>query len=63
MTEYLDELIHLFRKARAGTPVSFQDEEVKNRLLAGLPAESLGDIEGYFGSFESMISIAVKETL
>ncbi len=33
MTEYLDELICLFRKARPGTPVSFQNEEVKNRLL------------------------------
>ncbi len=33
MTEYLDELIHLFRKARLGTFARFQNEEVKNRLL------------------------------
>ncbi len=30
MTEYMDELIHLFRKARPGNPASFQDEELKN---------------------------------
>ncbi len=47
MTEYLDELIRLFRKAGPGTPVSFKDEEVKNQILAGLPAEALGYIKGY----------------
>ncbi len=47
MTDYLDELICLFRKARPGTPVSFEDEEVKNRQLAGLPADALGEIKGY----------------
>ncbi len=36
MTEYLDELICLFRKARPDTEISYQDEEVKNPLLAGL---------------------------
>ncbi len=39
MTEYLDELIRLFRKARRGTDISFQDEEVKNGLLACLPSD------------------------
>ncbi len=48
MTEYLDELIHLFRKARPGTEISFQDKEVKNWLLTGLPYELLIEIEGYW---------------
>ncbi len=39
ITEYMNELIHLFRKARPGSPASFQDEEVKNQLLSGLPFE------------------------
>ncbi len=56
MTEYLDELIHLFRKARPGTAVSFQDEEVKNWLLAGLPAEALGEIDGYLDLSAAEIS-------
>ncbi len=47
MAEYLDKLIHLFRKARPVTPVSFQNEEVKNHLLTGLPAEAMGEVEGY----------------
>ena len=47
LTEYMDELIRLFRKARPGTPMDFQDEEVKNRLLAGLPSEILGEVSGY----------------
>ncbi len=47
MTEYLDELIHLFRKARQGTEISYQDDEVKKRLLAGLPTEALIEIDGY----------------
>ncbi len=34
--EYLDKLIRLFRKSRPGTPVSFQNEEVKKCLLTGL---------------------------
>ncbi len=33
MTEYLDELIRLFRKARTGTYVQFQDKEVKTLLF------------------------------
>ncbi len=37
MTEYMDELICLFRKARPGGAESFQNDEVKNKLLAGLP--------------------------
>ncbi len=36
MTEYLDELIHPFRKARPGNEISFQDEEDKNWLLDAL---------------------------
>ncbi len=39
MTEYLDELIHLFRKAIPGTFVQFQDEDVKTLLLNFLPSE------------------------
>ncbi len=42
MTEYMDELICLFRKAEPGTPLSFQDEEVKNRLLMKLWEKSMG---------------------
>ncbi len=34
MTEYIDELIHLYQKARAGTLASFQDDEVRNQLLS-----------------------------
>ncbi len=47
MTEYLDELIHLFRKARPGTIVQFQDEDVKTCLLNGIPSEILNEIQGY----------------
>ncbi len=39
MTEYMDELIRLYGKARPGTLASFQDEEIKNQLLSGLPFE------------------------
>ncbi len=47
MTEYMDELICLFRKARPGSPASFQDEEVKNQLLSGLPFEIMEIVAGY----------------
>ncbi len=47
MSKNLDELIHLFRKARPGTIVQFQDEDVKTRLLNGLPSEILTEIHGY----------------
>ncbi len=47
MTEYLDELVRLFRKARPGTFVQFQNEEVKSCLLSGLPSDIIGDIQGY----------------
>ncbi len=47
MTEYLDELICLFRKARPGTNISFQDEEVKNRLLANLPSDIQIEMDSY----------------
>ncbi len=36
MIEYLDELIHLFRKARPGAFIQFQEEEVKNRSMVYL---------------------------
>ncbi len=47
MTEYMDELICLFRKARPGSPESFQNEEVKNKLLAGLPFQVMEIVAGY----------------
>ncbi len=47
MTEYMDELIRLFRKARPGSPASFQDEEVKNQLLSGLPYKVMEIVAGY----------------
>ncbi len=47
MTKYMDELICLFRKARPGSPESFQNEEVKNQLLAGLPFEVKEIVTGY----------------
>ncbi len=47
MTEYLDAFIRLFRKARPGTIVQFQDEDVKTRLLNSLPSEILNEIQGY----------------
>ncbi len=47
MTEYLDELIHLFKKARPGTIVQFQDEDVKTCLLNGLLSKILDEIQGY----------------
>ncbi len=47
ITEYMDKLICLFRKARPGSPASFQDEEVKNLLLSGLPFEVMEIEAGY----------------
>ncbi len=47
MTEYMDELICLFRKARPGSPVSFQNEEFKNQLLSSLPFEVMEIVAGY----------------
>ncbi len=47
MMEYMDELIHLFRKARPGSQASFQDEEVKNQLLPGLPSNVMDIVAGY----------------
>ncbi len=46
MTEYLDELICLFRKARPGTIVYYQDEDVKRCLLNRFPSEILNKIQG-----------------
>ncbi len=56
MTEYLDELIRLFRKARPDTIVQFQDEDVKTRLLNGLPSEILKEIQGYLDLMEEEIA-------
>ncbi len=47
MTKYMVELIRLFRKTRPGIATSFQDEEVKNKLLAGLPVEVMEIVSGY----------------
>ncbi len=47
MTEYLHELIRLFRKARPDAIVQFQEEDVKTCLLNGLPSEILNEIQGY----------------
>ncbi len=47
MTQYMDELIHLFRKARPDSSIDIQDEEVKNHLLAGLPSNVMDVVEGY----------------
>ncbi len=38
MTKYLDELVCLFSKSRPCTFVRFQNDEVKNHLLTGLPS-------------------------
>ncbi len=56
MTEYLDDLIHLFRKARPGTIVQYQNEDVKTRLLNGLPSEILNEIQGYLDLKEEEIA-------
>ncbi len=47
MSEYMDELIRLFRKARPGSRESFRNEEVKNKLLAGLPFEVMEIVSAY----------------
>ncbi len=47
MTEYMDELICLFRKARPDSSIDIQDEEVKNHLLAALPSNVITVVEGY----------------
>ncbi len=45
-TKYLDELIFIFRKARPEGFV-FQDEEVKNCLITGLPSETLLEVQSF----------------
>ncbi len=45
MTEYMDELICLFRKARPDSSIDIQDEEVKNHLLACLASNVINVIE------------------
>ncbi len=47
MTEYMDELIRLFRKARPDSSIDIQNEEVKNHLLAGLLSNVINVVEGY----------------
>ncbi len=49
MTEYMDELIRLFRKARPDSSIDIQNEEVKNHLLAGLPSNVINVVEGISG--------------
>ncbi len=47
MTEYMDKLICQYRKARPGTLANFQDKEVKNQLLFGLPFEVMQIVSRY----------------
>ncbi len=47
MTEYMDILICLFQKARQDSLTSFEDEEVKNQLLSGLPFEVMQIVGSY----------------
>ncbi len=47
MTEYMDKLIRLFRKARQDSSIDIQNKEVKNNLLAGLPSNVINVVEGY----------------
>ncbi len=47
MTEHMDELIYLFRKARPDSSIDIKDEEVNNHLLAGLPSNVINVIERY----------------
>ncbi len=47
MTEYMDELIYLFRKARPDSSIDIQDEKVKNHKLASLPSNVINVVEGY----------------
>ncbi len=54
MTEYMDKLSRLFRKARPRTPIRFQDKEIKNRPLAGIPTEI--EIEVYLDLTASEIT-------
>ncbi len=56
MTEYMDKLICLFRKARPGSKASFEDEKVKNQLLAGLPSNVMDIVAGYLDLSASEIS-------
>ncbi len=56
MTEYMDELIHLFRNARPGSAESYQDEEVKNKLLACLPVEVMEIVARYLDLTASEIA-------
>ncbi len=43
----MHKLICLLRKARPGSPASFQDEQVKNQLLSGLHFEVMEIVAGY----------------
>ncbi len=47
MTEYMDKLICLFRKARPDSSIDIINEEVKNHLLEGLPSNVMEVIKGY----------------
>ncbi len=52
----MDKLICLFRKARPGSPESFQNEEVTNNLLAGLPFEVMEIEAGYLDQTSTEIA-------
>ncbi len=43
----MDELVCLFQNARPGSDSKFQDEEVKNHLLAGLPSNIMEVVAPY----------------
>ncbi len=66
ITEYVDKLVHLFRKAKPGSQASFQDDEVKNQLLSSLPSNVMEIVAGYLDlttaeSHKSMISLLARE--
>ncbi len=44
----MDKLICLFQKGRPGSLADFQDDEVKNQLLSGLPFDLVEIVVGYF---------------
>ncbi len=60
MTEYMDELIRLFRKARPDSSIDIQDEEVKNYLLAGLPSNVINVVEGYLDSKRGVLGLSAQ---
>ncbi len=47
MTEHMNKLILLFRKARPDSSIDIQDEEVKNHLFAVSLSNVINVVEGY----------------